>query len=69
VAAAAVEVETQSATIQDKALGILSVEDLAAATAQLAELSAMADQLKAGPVTDLYNATQDAIHFEVSASP
>jgi hypothetical protein len=69
VAAAAVEVETQSAAIQDKALEILTVEDLAAATAQLAELSAMADQLKAGPVATLYGAAQDAINFEVSASP
>ncbi len=69
VAAAAVEVETQSATIQDKALEILTLEDLATATAQLAELSALADQLKAGPIADLYGAAQDAIHFEVSTSP
>ncbi len=69
VATAAVEVETQSAAIQDKALEILIVEDLATATAQLAELKAMADQLKAGPVADLYVAAQDAIRFEVGASP
>jgi hypothetical protein len=69
VAAAAVEVETQSAAIQDKALEILPMEDLAAATAQLAELSAMADQLRAGPVANLYAAAQDAIQFEVSSSP
>ena len=65
VVTAATEVQTQGAAIQDKSLEIITLEDLATATAQLAELKAMADQLKAGPAIDLYRSAQDAASFMV----
>jgi len=66
VGAAAAAVQAQSAAIQDKCLEILPMDDMAAATAQLGGLQALAEQLKAGPVSGLYRAAQDAISFEVS---
>jgi hypothetical protein len=63
------EIQAQCAAIQDKAVEILGIQDVAAASAQLKELMAMANQLKAGPVASLYGAAQDAILFEISASP
>jgi hypothetical protein len=42
------------------------MDDMVAATAQLGELQALAEGLKAGPVSGLYQAAQDAISFEVS---
>lgn len=69
VATHAADVQAQSAAIQDKSLEILGIQDMAAASARLGELSAMASQLKAGPVAGLYRAAQDAISFRVSAAP
>lgn len=69
VADHAATVRAQSTAIQDKALDIMGIQDIATASAQLAELMAMADQLKAGPVAGLYGAARDAISFEISASP
>ena len=49
----------------DKNVALL-IDDLAAVTAQLGELQALADQLKSGPVTSLYQTAQDSISFEVN---
>ena len=65
VGEAATAVQTQVAAIQDKSLEILSLDDMAAVNAQLAELKSMADQLKAGPVADLNQAAQNGFSFEV----
>ena len=65
VVAAAADVQTQSTAIQDKCLEILQIEDMAVATAQLAELKGLADQLKTDPVTRLYQAAQDGVSFEI----
>jgi hypothetical protein len=67
VTAAAADVQTQSSAIQDKCLKILPVDDLAAVTAQLVELQALAEQLRSGPATGLYQAAQDSISFEVNS--
>ena len=69
VVTAATEVQIQGAAIQDKSLEIITLEDLATATAQLAELKAMADQLKAGPAINLYRSAQDAVSFTVGPVP
>jgi hypothetical protein len=66
VTSAASDVQAQSAVIEDKCLEILTIQDMAAAAAQLGELKALADQLKAGPMTSLYQAAQGAISFSVS---
>jgi hypothetical protein len=65
VASAAGEVQTQSTAMQDKCQQILALQDMAAAAAQLGELKSLADQLKAGPVTGLYQAAQEGVTFEV----
>ena len=57
--------KTQATAIEDKCLAILQIQDMTAVSAQLGELKAMADQLKAGPMTDLYQAAQEAVSFEV----
>jgi hypothetical protein len=67
VASAAGDVQAQSTAIQDKSLAIIAIEDLATANAQLGELKTLADQLKADPVTSLYQAAQNAVGFEVSS--
>lgn len=67
VVEAATIVQAQGVTMQDKCLEILQLEDMAAANAQLGELKGMADQLKAEPVTRLYQAAQSTVGFEVTA--
>jgi hypothetical protein len=67
VGEAVAAVQTQVASIQDKSLAILPLDDMAAVNAQLVELKGMADQLKAGPVTNLNQAAQNGFSFEVSS--
>jgi len=57
----------QVIAIEDKCLAILQIQDMAAAPAQLGELKALADQLKSGPMADLYQAAQEAVSFEVKS--
>jgi hypothetical protein len=67
VVEAATGVQAQSATVLDKSLEILELEDMAAANAQLGELKSLADQLKADSVARLYQTAQNAVGFEVTA--
>jgi hypothetical protein len=67
VAEAVATVQTQNAAIQDKALEIITIEDMGTATAQLGELKNMADQLRAGAVAGLYQVAQNGVGFEVTA--
>ncbi|MBN1218449.1 MAG: anti-sigma factor [Anaerolineae bacterium] len=66
VVEAATGVTTQVSAIQDKALQVLTLDDMGTVTAQLAELQALANQLKADPVTQLYQAGQTAASFKVT---
>jgi hypothetical protein len=65
VVEAAIEIQAQSAAAQDLCFEILTLEDMASASAQLEDLKGIVDELKSGPVTSLYQAAQSAIDFEV----
>jgi hypothetical protein len=67
VVEAATRVKTQVSVVQDKALQILPIDDMGTVTAQLAELQALANQLKGGPITQLYQAGQEAASFRVAS--
>jgi hypothetical protein len=67
VANAAADVKAQTASIQDRSLQVLRLEDRAAITAQLAELKALADRFGANQIAGLYQAAQDAVGFPISA--
>jgi hypothetical protein len=69
VGAAAADVKARSAAIQDKSLELLTLDDLTAISAQLAELKGLADQLGANSIAGLYQAAQDALGFPVTVAP
>lgn len=60
-------VQMQAVAMQNKALEIMSTDDIAAVTAGLNELTVMADEFKAGSVAWLYNAAQNALQIELVA--
>jgi hypothetical protein len=66
VVEAATNVQAQSATIQDKCVEIIQIDDMATVTTQLNELKGAAEQLKTGSVAGLYQATQNAVSFQVT---
>ncbi|MCP4536562.1 MAG: anti-sigma factor [Chloroflexi bacterium] len=63
---AAINVQTQSAIIQDKCTETLQAKDMATAIPQIEELKGLAKQLKADAVAKLYQAAQHAVSFQVT---